>query len=60
MRRKKDIKFRPTSDFLKKAVEEYLANGGRITKLEFNENSFENFMANTSGQIGSDEFLNGG
>ncbi len=57
MRRKKDIKFKPTHNFINQAVTYYLNNGGRITKLEFNEQSFENFLANTVGENNSDEFL---
>ena len=59
MRRRKDVNFRPTSKFLRKAVEDYLANGGIITKLEFDDNSFRKFIATSESPIAVDEFLNG-
>lgn len=58
MKRKKSVKFKPTSDFLKKAVEEYLAAGGKITRLEFNEKAYQVFVAGSESPIAVDEFLN--
>lgn len=43
--------------FIEKSISDYLMSGGRINKLEFDEQSLENFLANTTGQTGSDEFL---
>lgn len=57
--RKKSVKFKPTSAFLNKAVTDYLAEGGTITKLEFDEKSFKNFIASSESPTAVDEFLNG-
>ena len=57
--RKKSVKFSPTSAFLNKAVTDYLAGGGTITKLEFDEKSFRNFIAPSESPIAVDEFLRG-
>ena len=57
---RKSVKFKPSHDFLSKAVNEYLAEGGTITKLEFDEKSFKNFIASSESPIAVDEFLNGG
>ena len=56
---RKSVKFKPSRDFLSKAVSEYLAEGGTITKLEFNEKSFKNFIASSESPIAVDEFLKG-
>ncbi|MCK5642016.1 MAG: hypothetical protein KAJ19_14525 [Gammaproteobacteria bacterium] len=58
--RNKSLRFNPTHDFLNKAVTDYLANGGTITKLEFDEKSFRDFIATSESPIAVDEFLNGG
>lgn len=57
--RKKDIKFKPTSDFLKKAVDEYLKNGGRITIIELDEKSYRDFIITNENPSAVDEFLSG-
>lgn len=58
-RRNKSVKFKPSHDFLSQAVKDYLANGGTITKLEFDEKSFKNFISSSESPIAVDEFLNG-
>lgn len=57
--RKKIIEFRPTSTFLNQAVTDYLAGGGTITKLEFDEKSYRDFIATSESPIAVDEFLQG-
>lgn len=59
MRRKKDIKFKPTSDFLKKAVSDYLKKGGVITKIELDEKSYWDFIITNENPAAVDEFLSG-
>lgn len=54
------VKFKPSSEFLQQAVNEYLANGGKITKLVFDEKSFKDFIATNESPTAVDEFLNGG
>ena len=58
-RTKKSVKFKPTHDFLEKAVEDYLKNSGRITKIEINEKSFEDYISIPEAPGAVDEFLNG-
>lgn len=57
-RRKRGGGFNPTHNYIDEAVSYFLANGGRIIKLEFDENSFNNFFGD-HGNTASDEFLNG-
>jgi hypothetical protein len=52
--RRKEGKFRPERNFIKHAVEEYLANGGTITKLE----PQEDFVIPLLDLSAVDEFLN--
>jgi len=56
---RKSVKFKPSHDFLSKAVNQYLESGGTITKLEFDEKSFQNFIASSESPMAVDEFLNG-
>ena len=56
---RKSVKFTPSHDFLSQAVSEYLADGGTITKLEFDERSFKDFIATSESPMAVDEFLNG-
>ena len=56
---RKSVKFKPSHDFLSQAVSEYLADGGTITKLEFDERSFKDFIATSESPMAVDEFLNG-
>lgn len=57
--RKRKSKFKPTSLFLQKAVDEYLARGGTITKLEFSEKAYQIFVSGSDSPIAVDEFLSG-
>lgn len=59
MRRKKNIKFKPTSDFLRKAVSDYLKKGGVITKIELDEKSYRDFIITNENTSVVDEFLGG-
>lgn len=53
------IKFKPNRDYLNKAVEDYLASGGKITKLEFDETAYQKFMQTPEAPSAVDDFLNG-
>ncbi len=57
--RTKTMKFKPSRDYVNQAVENYLAGGGKITKLEFNEKSYNNFMQKPEAPSVVDDFLNG-
>ena len=58
-RRTQGVKFKPNHDFVSQAVENYLAEGGKITKLEFNEKAYQNFMQKPESPNVVDDFLNG-
>lgn len=57
--RTKAVKFKPNRDYVNQAVEDYLANGGKITKLEFNEKAYQEFMQTPEAPNAVDDFLNG-
>lgn len=52
-------RFKPNSDFIQKAVEDYLKNGGKIRRIEIDEKSFENSWMINDVSSDVDEFLNG-
>jgi hypothetical protein len=47
-RRRRKQKFDPDREYCKKSVQEYLESGGKITKIELDENSYYEFMGITS------------
>ena len=57
--RTKSVKFKPNRDYVNQAVEDYLAAGGKITKLEFDEKSYNDFMQTPEAPNAVDDFLNG-
>lgn len=57
--RTKAVKFKPNRDYVNKAIENYLADGGTITKLEFNEKAYQDFMQTPEAPSVVDDFLNG-
>ena len=57
MRKRKDVNFRPTNEFLRQAILDYLANGGIITRIELNEEAYRIFVAGAGDPIAVDEFL---
>ncbi len=57
--RKKRVAFKPGRNFIRWAVEDYLAAGGIITKIEFDENSYREFISFSESPISVDEFLQG-
>ncbi len=56
-RKKGEAKFKPNRDFISNAVNTFLINGGKITRVEVDEKSFNNFMAGTESPSSVDEFL---
>lgn len=58
--RRKSVKFRPTHDFLNKAVSDYLKKGGVITRIELDEKSYRDFIVVNENPAAVDEFLSGG
>jgi len=57
--RKKSVSFKPNRDFLQKAISEYLEKGGKITKLEFDEKAYKNFISRPEAPTAVDDFLAG-
>ncbi len=54
--RVKSVNFKPSHDFLSKAVDEYLASGGTITKLEVpSEVNQDNYGRTSSAFFEDDE-----
>jgi hypothetical protein len=56
-RRRGSVSFNPDSQFVSSAVEDFLKQGGKIERLQPNENSFEQTMARHEGSLDADEFL---
>lgn len=57
--RKGGIKFIPNRDFLNKAVADYLAHGGKITHIEIDEKTYQDFVATPESPNLVDDFLAG-
>ncbi len=55
---KKSVIFNPNRNYVQNAVEEFLDNGGKITKIELDESSYKDFMA-LKDAISVDRFLAG-
>ncbi len=53
------VKFKPNHEYVDQAVAHYLADGGKITKLEFNEKAYQDFMQTPESPNVVDDFLNG-
>jgi len=58
-RSKKGVKFKPNHEYVDQAVATYLAEGGTITKLQFDEKAFQDFMQTPEAPNVVDDFLNG-
>ena len=59
-RRRKNSTFNPNSEYIQNAVAEYLACGGKITRIEMDASTYDEFikMRDTTTPP-ADEFLNG-
>lgn len=59
VKRKKrgEVKFNPNSIYIGEAVNNYLINGGKITRIEMDDDSFNSFMNGTEPPSSVDEFL---
>jgi len=58
-RKRKRSNFQPDSDFINDAVEEYLKAGGKITRVEIDEEAYRDFISRSDARA-ADEFLNEG
>lgn len=55
--RRRSVSFNPNSEFIAKSVDEYLQQGGKITRIEKINGNFENFVAMTDSTASVDDFL---
>ncbi len=55
--RRKIVSFNPSHDFISDSVEEYLKQGGKITRIERVKTSYENFVAMKEAHSSVDDFL---
>lgn len=58
-KRKNAKPFVTTHSEIENAVNEYLKNGGKITKLEANDSSYNHYINNGDSSFLADEFLSG-
>jgi len=58
-RRIKGVSFKPNRDYLNQAIEDYLAKGGKITRLELDEKAYQEFISVPEAPSAVDEFLSG-
>jgi len=56
-KRKRTVPFNPDRRYLDRAVNEFLAGGGRISTLVLDENSYQLFVEGSKGLMDADEFL---
>ena len=55
--RRRSVSFNPNHSYVEKSVEEFLKNGGTITRIERVNGSYENFVSGTETNGSADEFL---
>jgi hypothetical protein len=53
--KKKSVPFNPNRKYLNSAIDEYLKNGGKITKIEMDEEAYQAFIRMK--ETAADEFL---
>ncbi len=56
-KRKRTVPFNPDRRYLDRAVNEFLAGGGRISTLVLDEKSYQLFVEGSNGLTDADEFL---
>lgn len=55
--RRKTVSFDPSREFISSSVEEFLKQGGRITRIERVNGSYQNFVAISDALSSADDFL---
>ncbi len=55
--RRRTVSFNPTHNYIEKSVEEYMKDGGKITRIERVNGSYQNFVAMADAQSSADDFL---
>ena len=56
-KRRGNSKFKPNSEFIAKAIDIFIANGGKITRIEFDKENFDPAIQGSLSEV--DEFLAG-
>lgn len=55
--RRRSVSFEPTHNYVEKSVEEYLKAGGKITRIERVNGSYESFVSINEANGSADDFL---
>jgi len=55
--RRRSVSFNPSHTYIEKSVEEYLKNGGKITRIERINGSYQNFVSINEPVSSADDFL---
>lgn len=55
--RRRTVSFNPSHSYIEKSVEEYMKDGGKITRIERVNGSYQNFVAMADTQSSADDFL---
>lgn len=51
--------FDPNREYVQSAMKDYMENGGKISKIKANEQTFGNFLSMRSDGLDADDFLSG-
>ncbi len=55
--RRRAVSFNPSHQYIESSVEEFLKQGGKITKIERVNSAYENFVGMPDAQSSADDFL---
>ncbi|MBU2646961.1 hypothetical protein KKI24_19795 [bacterium] len=55
--RRRSVSFNPNHSYVEKSIEDYLKNGGTITRIERINGSYESFVSISETNSSADEFL---
>lgn len=55
--RRRSVSFNPNHSYVQKSVDEYLKNGGKITRIERINGNYESFVSASETNGSADEFL---
>lgn len=55
--RRRSVSFDPNHNYIEKSVEDYLKEGGKITRIERVNGSYQSFVSISESNCSADEFL---
>lgn len=55
--RRRSVSFDPNHTYIEKSVEEYLKEGGKITRIERVNGNYQSFVSISESNCSADEFL---